>query len=62
MMVSPSNPQPVVVAVWSKVSVLYEVLSLPAMLMYALVFTDWIEPAMLKYSLVAAGPRTTMDA
>jgi hypothetical protein len=60
MMVSPSSPQPVVVAVLSKVRGLYETLSVP-MLRYRLVLVDWMEPAMLKYSDVAAGPRTTRE-
>lgn len=32
------------------------------MLRYRLVLVDCIEPAMLKYSLVAAGPSTTIEA
>ena len=61
MMVSPSSPHAVVVPVWPKLSVLYEVVSAP-MLMYRLLLVDWIVPPMLKNSPVAAGPRTTREA
>ena len=61
MMVSPSSPHAVVVAVWPKLSVLYEVVSAP-MLMYRLLLVDWMVLPMLKKSPVAAGPRTTREA
>ena len=60
-MVSPSRPQPFVVAVLSKVSVLYDVVSVP-MLRYRLVLVDWMEPSMLNVSEVETGPRTTMES
>ena len=60
MIVSPSRPHPVVTAVLSNVSVLYDVASVP-MLRYRLVLADWMVPSMWNVSEVDTGPRTTSE-
>lgn len=64
MIVSPSNPHsPLAPAVVPNVSVLYEAESPPLTLRNRLLFVDWMLPlAMLKYSELASGPMTAIDA
>lgn len=57
IIVSPSSPQPVVVAVASKESGRYEVLASP-IFKYRDVFVLWMVSPIVKYSDVASGPMT----
>lgn len=61
MIVSPSSPQAVVVAVASKESGKYEVLASP-IFKYRDVFVLWMVSPIVKYSDVASGPMTGVDA
>jgi hypothetical protein len=60
MIVSPSSPQAVVLAVLLKLKGKYEVVLVP-ILRYMDVLVDWMVSLMTKYSDVATGPITGVD-
>ena len=60
IIVSPSSPQAVVLAVLLKLNGKYEVVAVP-ILRYMDVLVDWMVSPIMKYSDVATGPITGVD-